>query len=146
MQPPCEQRLSRTFTMPSSACCLQHTAALLPSILKVGCFVQETCEQRFLPRTRTMSSSACCWQYAGVLLPSILKVGRDEQESCEQLLVSTFTSTSLARFFRRTAVMPSRLTFGRCGEQRLTLDTDRCFLRTWGGRGKERGHSKNTVK
>ena len=42
----CEQRLVKTFTMPSTAWSLQYAAVGLPSTLKLGCFVQEAFEQR----------------------------------------------------------------------------------------------------
>ena len=74
--------------MPSSACCLQYAAVLLPSTLKLGRLVQEACEQRLLD-TFTMPSSACCLQYAAVLLPSILKLGCFVQDSCEHRLIIT---------------------------------------------------------
>ena len=48
-----------TSTMPLPACCLQYVGVLLPSKLKIGTFVQESCEQRLL-RTSTMSPSRCC--------------------------------------------------------------------------------------
>ena len=39
-----EQCLRTTFTMLSSACCLQYTAFMLPSTLKFGCLEQESRE------------------------------------------------------------------------------------------------------
>lgn len=44
----CEQILLLTPTMPSTACCLQYAAFLLPSRLKAGRLVQGSCEQRGL--------------------------------------------------------------------------------------------------
>lgn len=46
MHEPCEYRLVLTSTIPSSVCCLQFAAILLPLTLNVDTFVQEPCEQR----------------------------------------------------------------------------------------------------
>ena len=75
--------LVRGFDMPSPAFSLQYTAFLLPSTLKDGLFVQESCEQG-MPRTFTIPSWACCLQYIGVLVPSTLKLGRVVHESFKQ--------------------------------------------------------------
>ena len=69
--------------MPSTACCLQYAACLLPLTFKVGVFVQESYMQGGR-RTFTMPSSACSLQYAAFLLPSTLKFGCFKQDSRAQ--------------------------------------------------------------
>ena len=49
----CKQKLPRTFTIPSSACCLQNTGILLSTRLKLGRLAHESCKQ-LLSRTFTM--------------------------------------------------------------------------------------------
>ena len=96
MQVSCEQHLLlRKLTIPSSACCLQYAAPLLPSKLKCGCLEQDSYEHRLL-RTSTISFSACFLQYNAFLLPFILKLGRFVHASCEQGSWWTFTMPSSA--------------------------------------------------
>ena len=78
VQASCKQRLLRTCTMPSSACCLQCDA-VLPGKLKLGCFVHKPCEQRLLEAS-TIPSIACCLQYSAFPPPSMFKTGRLVQE------------------------------------------------------------------
>ena len=135
--------------MPSSACCLQYAAFLLPSKLKPGRLVQEPYEQR-LCRTSTMPSSACCLQYTGILLPSTLKHGRLMQGSREQLLLRTSTMPSVACSLQYAApFFPLTLKFGclvqASWEQRPIL-AEYCggsglHERAQDVRGLEHGHS-----
>lgn len=44
----CEQCFTVRLTVPSSACCLQYAAVVLPATLMYGILVQEPCMQRLL--------------------------------------------------------------------------------------------------
>ena len=118
------KRLVRGFDMPLSACCLQYTAVLLPSTLKDGLFVQESCEQRML-RTFTIPSWACCSQYIGVLVLSTLKLGRVVHESFKQCLLRTSTIPASACCLQKSPVLlPSTLKDGRVVHE----SCKQCFL------------------
>ena len=118
----------RTSTIPSSACCLQNAAVLLPSILKLGCFMQELCEQRML-RTSTIPSSACCLQNAAVLLPLALKDGIFVQVECQHGILRTFFIPSSACCLKNVAVLlPSALCFG--GLVVVSRERTRCVMST----------------
>ena len=69
-----------TFTIPSSACCEQNAAFLLPDEPKDGTFEQSSREHVFF-LTFTIPSSACCEQNSQFRLPTNLVDARLEQPS-----------------------------------------------------------------
>lgn len=136
LQPSCKQRLLWMFTMPSSACFPQNTAALIPAKFGDGFLVHVSWEQH-LDRMLTMPALICCPHNTGVLTPATLNDGDFMQPPRMQRLTLTFTMPSSACSLPKLGLLPVTLNNANVGQpsckQRLsTMPCRACFLQKAG--------------